>query len=372
VDYDTGAKITGLHWKQRLSPKEVNMRKVRLGKTGLIVTQLGFGGIPIQRLNEKDAIAVITKCLDLGINFIDTANAYSTSEERIGKAIAGRKEGLVLATKSTSRSREGIIKHLDQSLKMLGADCIDLYQFHNVSDAGSLQLVLDPAGPRAALEEAKKAGKIRHIGVTCHQIDTAKKAVASDQFETVMFPFNFVTSDAIDELIPIARSHDVGFISMKPLAGGMISNARIAFKYLFQFPDIVSIPGIEKVEEIEEIAALFQGQPQLTAGEREEMDRLKQQLGTRFCHRCDYCQPCKEGIAISTVMIFPSLAARLPDHQIYSGFWGSLVEKAAGCSLCGECEERCPYHLPIREMLDEHVQSYLKRKKAFLEAHPTA
>jgi uncharacterized protein len=348
------------------------MRKVRLGKTGLMVTQLGFGGIPIQRLNEKDAIAVVTKCLDLGINFIDTANAYSTSEERIGKAIAGRKEGLILATKSTSRSREGIIKHLEQSLKMLGVDCIDLYQFHNVSDARSLEIVLDPEGPRMELEKAKKAGKIRHIGVTCHQIDTAKKAVASDQFETVMFPFNFVTSEAMDELIPLSRAHDVGFITMKPLAGGMITNARIAFKYLFQFPDIVSIPGIEKPEEIEEIAGVLASQPQVTAEDKREMEQLKQQLGSRFCHRCDYCQPCKEGIAISTVMIFPSLAARLPDQQIYSGFWGSLVEKAAGCSQCGECEERCPYHLPIREILDEHVQAYLKRKKIYQEAHPPA
>lgn len=348
------------------------MRKVRLGKTGLMVTQLGFGGIPIQRLNEKDAVAVVTKCLDLGINFIDTANAYSTSEERIGKAIAGRKEGLILATKSTSRSREGIIKNLDQSLKMLGVDCIDLYQFHNVSDAKSLEIVLDPQGPREELEKAKKAGKIKHIGVTCHQIDTAKKAVASDKFETVMFPFNFVASEAMDELIPLARAHDVGFITMKPLAGGMISNARIAFKYLFQFPDIVSIPGIEKVEEIEEIAGLLSRQPHLTAGDKREMEQLKQQLGARFCHRCDYCQPCKQGIAISTVMIFPSLAARLPDHQIYSGFWGSLVEKASECSLCGECEERCPYHLPVREMLDEHVQAYLKRKKIYQEAHPSS
>jgi len=346
------------------------MRKVQLGKTGLMVTQLGFGGIPIQRLDERDAIAVVTRCLDLGINFIDTANAYSTSEERIGKAIAGRRDGLILATKSTSRSREGVIKHLEQSLRMLGVDCIDLYQFHNVSDARSLEMVMDPEGPRAALEEAKKAGKIKHIGITSHQIDTAKKAVASDLFETVMFPFNFVTSDAMDELVPLARLHDVGFIAMKPLAGGMINNARIAFKYLFQFSDIVSIPGIEKVEEIEEIAGLLSGQPQLTVEDTREMEQLKKQLGTRFCHRCDYCQPCKEGIAISTVMIYPSLTARLPDNQIYAGFWGSLVEKAAGCSQCGECEERCPYHLPIREMLDEHVQAYLKRKKIYEEAHP--
>jgi uncharacterized protein len=347
------------------------MRKVRLGKSGLMVTQLGFGGIPIQRLNEADAIAVVTRCLDLGMNFIDTANAYSTSEQRIGKAIAGRREGLILATKSTSRSADGVLKHLDQSLKMLNVDRIDLYQLHNVSDSKSLELVLGSEGPMRVLEEARKAGKIGHIGVTSHQMDTAKKAVASDRFETVMFPFNFVTNEAMDELIPLARKHDVGFITMKPLAGGMINNARIAFKYLFQFPDIVSIPGIEKVAEIEEIVGLLSGPQKMTAGELEEMRKLKEQLGTRFCHRCDYCQPCTEGIPISTVMIYPGLAARLPDEQMY-GLWGGMIEKAASCSQCGECEERCPYHLPIREMLDEHLQSYRKRKKIYEQSQRKA
>ena len=169
------------------------MEKMRLGKSGLMVTRIGFGGIPIQRLNEEDAIAVVKRCLEHGINFIDTANAYTTSEARIGKAIAGRRQDLIIATKTTHRDRDGVAKHLDKSLTRLGTDYIDLYQFHAVSDMKTLNAVLDPAGPMAVLEEAKKAGKIRHIGVTSHQIDVAKKAVESDRFETLMFPFNFVT-----------------------------------------------------------------------------------------------------------------------------------------------------------------------------------
>jgi len=348
------------------------MRRVRLGRTGLMITQIGFGGIPIQRLNEEKAVEVVARCLDLGINFIDTANAYTTSEERIGRAIAGRREGLVLATKSLSRSREGIARHLEKSLKTLGVDCIDLYQFHSVGDERTLEMVLDPEGPRAVLEEAKRAGKIRYIGITSHQIDTAKKAVASDQFDTIMFPFNFVTSEALEELIPLARAHDVGFIAMKPMAGGMIDNARIAFKYLLQFSDIVSIPGIEKVEEIEQIVGLLSEPPGITEEEMAEMQRLKEKLGTKFCHRCDYCQPCSEGIAISTVMIFPSLAARLPDNQVYTGYWSDIMEKAATCTWCGECEERCPYHLAIREIMDEHVQAFREGRKRFLQQHPGA
>jgi len=338
------------------------MEKIRLGKTNLMVTRIGFGGIPIQRLNENDAVAVVKRCLDLGINFIDTANAYSTSEERIGKAIAGRREGLILATKTTSRSGKGVKAHIEQSLKQLGVDSLDLYQFHSVSDFGSLDMVLAPDGPMAAVEEAKKAGKIKHVGITSHQIDVAKKAVATGRFETIMFPFNFVTDEAERELLPLAREHDVGFIDMKPLAGGMITTAKIAFKYLFQFPDVATIPGIEKLHEIDEIVDILNRPLKLTAAEKKEMQKLKQQLGTRFCHRCDYCQPCKEGIAISTVMIYPSLAARLPSNQLYSGFWSAVMDKAAACSLCGECEERCPYHLPIRDMIAEHYEQYERDK----------
>jgi aryl-alcohol dehydrogenase-like predicted oxidoreductase len=342
------------------------MEKMRLGKSNLMVTRIGFGGIPIQRLNEEDAVAVVRRCLDHGINFIDTANAYTTSEGRIGKAIAGRRDSLIIATKTTNRSREGIIKHLDNSLKQLGTDYIDLYQFHAVSDFKSLDLVMDPEGPVTAMEGAKKAGKIRHIGITSHQIDVAKKAVELGRFETLMFPFNFVTDEAAAELLPLCRKHDVGFIDMKPLAGGMIADARIAFKFLFQFKDVATIPGIQKLEEIDEIVQIFNGPLDLTEFDRAEMRKLKEQLGTRFCHRCDYCQPCKEGIAISSVMTFPSFVARMPEEHLF-GFWGALFEPAAKCTKCGECEERCPYHLPIRDLMEEYYDLYEKKKKAYKE-----
>jgi predicted aldo/keto reductase-like oxidoreductase len=345
------------------------LEKMRLGKSGLMVTRIGFGGIPIQRLNEEDAVAVVNRCLDHGINFIDTANAYSTSEARIGKAIAGRRDGLILATKSISRSREGIIKQLDNSLKQLGTDHIDLYQYHAVSDFKTLDRVLDPEGPAAALEEAKRAGKIGHIGITSHQIDVAKKAVESGRFETIMFPFNFVTDEAASELLPLCRAHDVGFIDMKPLAGGMIADARIAFKYLFQYRDVATIPGIEKLEEIDEIVGIFNGPRDLTEWDRAEMRKLKEQLGVRFCHRCDYCQPCKEGIHISSIMTFPSFVARLPEEQLF-GFWAGLFEPAAKCNKCGECEERCPYHLPIRDLMGEYYDLYESKKRAYKERVP--
>jgi uncharacterized protein len=342
------------------------MEKIRLGKSGLMVTPLGFGGIPIQRLNEADSVTVIKRCLDLGLNFIDTANAYTTSEERVGKAVKGRRHDVIIATKSGARAPGEIQKHLDLSLQRLGTDYIDLYQFHQIGDMPTLKKVLDPSsGLMPLLEEAKKAGKIRHIGASSHQIDVAREIVKSDRFETILFPFNFITSEPADDLLPLCRQHDVGFIVMKPLAGGMLDNANLAFKYLLQFPDILTIPGIEKVEEIEEIVKIYEGPHKLTAAEKKQMATLKNELGTRFCRRCDYCRGCPQEIPISMVMTFPSFAKRMPPERIFKGMFESAMAKAANCAQCGECESKCPFHLPIREMLQENVKAYTERKSLY-------
>ncbi len=343
------------------------METIRLGKTEMMVSKLGFGGIPIQRLSEDDAVAVVRRCLDLGITFLDTANGYTTSEERIGKAIKGRRQGLVLATKTHARTAEGVKSDLKLSLERLGVDSIDLYQFHGVSDSDNLKMVLDPNGPMAVLEEAKRAGQVKHIGITSHSMDIAKEAVKSDRFETIMFPFNFITSEPADELLPLTREHDVGFIAMKPLAGGMLDNATIAFKYLFQFPDLVPIPGIEKIHEIEEIVQILEGPRQMTEAEEQEMQRLRDELGTRFCRRCEYCQPCTVEIPITTVMTSTSFFKRMPPERFFSGMVETAMEKAANCTECGECEERCPYNLPIREMIAEQVKWYREEKRKYNE-----
>jgi len=235
------------------------MEKIRLGRTEMMVSKLGFGGIPIQRVSEDEAVAVVRRCLELGITFLDTANDYGTSEERIGKAISGQREEVILATKSWDRTGEGVERHLKLSLEHLGVEYIDLYQFHSVNDSKNLDMVLAPNGPMAVVEEAKRAGLVKHIGISSHSMDLAKEAVKSDRFETIMFPFNVVAYQAADELLPLAREHDVGFIAMKPLAGGKIDNITIAFKYLFQFPDVVPIPGIGKIREIEEIIQVLEG-----------------------------------------------------------------------------------------------------------------
>jgi predicted aldo/keto reductase-like oxidoreductase len=217
------------------------------------------------------------------------------------------------------------------------------------------------------VQEAKKAGLVKHIGFSSHQIDIAKKAVQSDHFETVLFPFNFITCEPAEELLPIAREHDVGVIAMKPLDGGMIENVTLAFKYLSQFPDVVPIPGIEKIQEIEEIVKLLEGPRQMTKAEQEEMQRLKEKLGKVFCRRCDYCQPCTAGIPISYVLDIKSLIKKQPPERVFLGPASGNIEKAANCQECGECEKRCPYHLPIMALVKENFSLFEKAKKKYLE-----
>ena len=324
------------------------MQKIRLGKSNLMVTPLGFGGIPIQRLNEADAVKVVARCLDLGLNYIDTANAYTTSEERVGKAIKGRKRSeIIIATKTGSRVPDDMKKNIDLSLQRLGTDYIDLYQFHQIGDMPTLKKILDPSsGMMKVMEDAKKAGKIRHIGASSHQMDVAKEIVKSDAFETLMFPFNFITSEPAVELLPLCRQHDVGFIVMKPLAGGMLDNATLCFKYLLQFPDILTIPGIEKPGEIEEIVKIYEGPHKLTAAEKKQMAGLKAELGTRFCRRCDYCRPCQQGIPISMVMSFPSFAKRMPPSAFSAGCSRTPWPKYPAASSAANASPNAPSTSP--------------------------
>ena len=345
------------------------MKKVRLGKTGINVSQIGFGGIPIQRLSEVDAINVVRRCIELGLDFIDTANAYTTSEERIGKAISVQRENLVIATKTLARTSEEVKEHLELSLKRLRTNYIDLYQLHNVSDLDAWKLIREKNGPLTTLEEAKRQGVIRHIGATSHSLDMAKELVKSGIFETIMFPFNFITHEAADELLPLTRINDVGLIAMKPLEGGRLQNVGLAFKYLCQFSDVVTIVGIEKVGEIEEIVEILKGPLSVEELDKLEIERQRREMGSLFCRRCDYCQPCTTDIPISLVMDYPSLVRRLPPERIYSDsdFIDDAMQKAANCTKCGDCEKRCPYGLPIQDMLDKYVRQHLAGKSVYLE-----
>ena len=334
------------------------MKTVRLGKTGLEVSRIGMGGIPIVRPTENEAIKVIRRCLDLGVNFIDTAWRYHPSEERIGKAIAGRREQVILTTKTFTRgkgdkAKATALEQLEASLKSLNTDYIDLWQFHGINTFEEYERVL--GGTMEAAQEALQTGKIRHIGISSHSMEVALKAVSSGLFETIQFPFNFVNNDPADELVPLAREHDVGFIAMKPLAGGQLKDANLAIKYLLQFDNVVPDPGIQKVEEIEEIVGIVNGSWELVSQERQEMEDIRAALGRQFCQWCNYCMPCPQEVDIPCLM-----NARATEN--YGESFVSLVAKAVesgkNCIQCGECEEKCPFHLPIREMIVEHIEFF--------------
>ena len=340
------------------------MQKVRLGKSELQVSRVGFGGIPIQRPSQAEAIRVVQRCLELGINFIDTATAYTTSEERIGHALAAvastprRRDRLVIATKTAARDRATAMAHLEQSLRSLHLETIDLWQMHNVSTPEAYEQVLGPGGAMEAAQQALQAGKVRHVGITSHSMEIALKAVPTGLFETVQFPFNFVTNEPAESLVPLALAHDVGFIAMKPFGGGMLGNANLCIKYLLQFDHVVPDPGIERVEEIEEIVGLLHGPWELTEQEREEIERVRAAVGVRFCRRCGYCEPCPEGVRISLVMNLPNIWKRMSAERVISGNLSAAIQTGRQCIECGECEEKCPYNLPIREMIAEHMEDY--------------
>jgi predicted aldo/keto reductase-like oxidoreductase len=324
----------------------------------LQVSRIGFGGIPIQRLSEPEAIRVVQRCLALGITFLDTAHGYTTSEERIGKALAGRREEVIVATKTPARDRATALEHLALSLKRLDIEVVDLWQLHNVSTFETYEEVLGPGGALEAAQQALEAGQVRHIGISSHSMDVALEAVASGHFQTVQFPFNFVSSEPAGQLLPLAREYDVGFIAMKPLGGGLLSDANLCIKYLLQFDNVVPDPGIERIHEIEEIAGIVAGPWALSAEEWQAIEGIRAEVGTRFCRRCGYCEPCPQGVRISVLMNIRSFWKRMPASTLAGDWFAEAVDCARDCIECGECEEKCPYQLPIREMLVESIAFY--------------
>jgi len=343
------------------------VRTVEIGRTGLRVTEVGFGGIPIQRLSHQEAVAVVRACLDMGITLIDTAMGYTTSEERIGDAIRGRREGLVLASKTPANDGPGARAHLEQSLRRLGVEHIDIYQLHGVSDEARWQAVTAPGGALEELQKAQREGLIGHIGVTSHQKDVALKAVQSGQFATLMFPFNFVACEPALELLAACRERGVGFFAMKPMGGGLLERADVSFQYLRQYVDVIPVVGIERVAEMREIVDLYTQPAGLTPALQAEMERIRAELGTAFCRRCDYCQPCTAGISISTVMNVPAMVRRMPPQNVFgSDGLNATIEAVESCQDCGDCESRCPYKLPIRERMRDVLAMYREARKAYL------
>lgn len=328
------------------------MKYVELGKTGLKVAAVSFGGIPIQRSDAANTKDVVDKMEALGVNYIDTARGYTVSEEYLGMALEGRREKFILATKSMARNYENMKKDIDISLKNLKTNYIDLYQIHNIK-LGDFDAVFAEDGAFKALMEAKKEGKIGHIGATAHGIEALEKIVNeySDVIETVMFPYNIVEIHG-EEVLKEARKKGIGTISMKPLAGGNLDNYTLAMRFILTSEACdIAIPGMGSVEEVEKNVSVLDNLQPLSQEELAEIEHLRKELGNQFCRRCGYCAPCTVGIDIPTNFLFANYLRRYGLGTWAKERYATLKVNASDCIQCGECEKRCPYDLPIIEML---------------------
>ena len=326
------------------------MEYITLGKTGLKVSRMGFGGIPIQKIDAAGTRVLMEKLLDAGVNYVDSARGYTVSEAFLGEALEGMRDKFIIATKTMARTKEAMEKDIATSLANFRTDYIDLYQVHNPSLA-DLETVIGPGGALEALLEAKAQGKIGHIGLTAHLAPVFERALDFDWVETVMFPYNIVETQG-EALMKRAAEQGVGFVCMKPLAGGAIEDATLALRFIAANPDAgVIIPGMYSEAEIAQNIAAIEDQSPLSEQELEKVQAIRQELGTQFCRRCNYCQPCPQGIGISGVFLFEGYLNRYGLQDWAKQRYNTLPKKAGDCVGCGACEARCPYQLPIRQML---------------------
>ena len=328
------------------------MQYVSLGSTGLQVSRLGFGGIPVQRIDQPRTRQLLEAAHKAGINYIDTARAYTVSEEWIGQALqqSGLRDEFVIATKCRAITAEEMAEELNASLRSLRTDHIEVYQFHNPSPE-DFDRIIAPGGALEALKSAHAVGIVEHIGVTAHLAATFEKALACPDIETIMFPYNIVEQQGAD-LIARCKAAGKAFIAMKPLAGGAIESGRLAIRYTLANPGVtVVIPGMAELRELSQNVAAAEDASPLTEEELAACEEVRKSLGTQFCRRCNYCAPCTVGIQIPNCFLFQGYLNRYGLEGWAHERYNTLPVKAGACIECGACETRCPYQLPIRQML---------------------
>lgn len=333
------------------------MPMVQLGRTKFEINPLGFGGIPIQRISPKEAAELLKYSIKKGINFIDTARGYTDSEEKIGQILPQYRNQVIIATKAMSKDYTGMVKEIELSLNNLKVDSIDLYQCHNVRSIEALDQILGENGAYQALLEAKEQGTIKHLGITSHKPSILIEAIKRDKFDTVQVPFNIIEREAMEELLPLCKEKNIGVIVMKPVAGGALKDhVPASIKYILNHPVSVVIPGMDNKTQVDEnLSAVLN--PILTDAEANALQVEADALGSQFCRRCDYCAPCPQGIDISTNFIVNAYYSRYNMPDWATNRYQGMKVNAGACVACGQCEAKCPYELPIIEMLKEVHQN---------------
>jgi len=331
------------------------MRLRRLGRTNIEVFPIAFGGIPIQRVNEETAVKIVKRAIELGINLIDTARGYTDSEIKIGKALKDVDKKIYISSKSANRTKDGIYEDVKISLKNLGVEKIDIYHIHGVNDWETFKKIFEPNGAYYGLLKAKEEGLIDFIAVSSHSNDILAELIKTDKFDVIQVSYNFIETEPEEKIFPIALEKDIGIIAMKPMAGGVLPNPRLSLKFVLQKEFLIPDPGIESIEELEEDIEIALNLTPLTNEEWEEIERTRKEMGSTFCRKCDYCQPCPQGIPISTIIRSESFLKRLPDSTIRHGWFYDAYLKAQNCTKCGICTTRCPYKLAIPDLIEKNV-----------------
>jgi predicted aldo/keto reductase-like oxidoreductase len=334
------------------------MEKRKLGPTDMVVSIVGFGGIPIQGLSSGEAEQVLRRALEKGINFFDSARAYTDSEEKMGKALSPYREKIFLASKALSRSGEAMTEELETSLRNFRTETIDLYQVHSVGSIEQLEKILAPGGAYEALIQAREEGKLRWIGVTGHSHPVLSKAVQTGLFDTVQLPFNPIENEWEYEVIPAAKEAGMGIIGMKPLAGGAIRDVQASLRYSLSRGIDVSIPGMDTIEQVDENVEVSSALRGPTEEELAALQSEKELWGEKFCRRCAYCMPCPNGLNIPFLLLIEGYYTRYELRDWALARLKTLEKTFSDCAGCGECLEKCPYHLPVPDLM-EHASKHI-------------
>lgn len=335
------------------------MTNVTLGRTGIVAQKNGFGALPIQRISKEDAVTLLRRARAGGINYFDTARSYTDSEEKLGAAFGGAWDGIYVASKTPSLTAEGFWDDLKTSLSLLKTDVIDVYQFHNPPFCPKPG---DGTGLYEAMTEAKAQGKIRFIGITNHRLDVAKEAVLSGLYDTLQFPFSYLSGEPEKELVSLCREHNVGFIAMKALSGGLITHSDAAYAALAEYGNVLPIWGVQRESELDEFLSYITCPPRLTPELQKIIDDDRKALTGEFCRGCGYCMPCPQGIEINTCARASLLLRRAPTSILLSPEGEAKMMKIGDCLECGQCASKCPYGLDTPALLKRNLKDYLEVK----------
>ena len=310
--------------------------------------------MPIQRVSTDEAVRLLRKAYEGGINYFDTARFYTDSEEKIGLALSDVRENIIISTKTMRTDVEGFWRELDESLSLLKTDYIDIYQFHNPSFCPKPG---DGTGLYEAMLEAKRLGKIRHIGITNHRLAVAEEAVRSGLYDTLQFPFSYLASEKEEALVRLCEEMHVGFICMKALAGGLISRSDAAYAYLADYP-VAPIWGIQREHELDEFLIYNENPPKMTKEIADYIEKERKELAGDFCRGCGYCMPCPMGIEINNAARMSLMIRRAPKDAQLSEKSQAMMKKIEDCIECGQCSSRCPYGLDTPNLLKKNYEDY--------------